>query len=250
MPRKPRAPKRRIEGSYPIDTGTATIVALPERDGAYLLEVNSVPSTQLVIDAPRVLDFDYMRWIATALRCWIPEDAAPDVVHLGGAGCALPRFVADVWPRSHNLVAELDGALGRLVRDVFDIPPPPRVDIVAVEARKLTHALSPGATDAIIRDVFFGNTTPAALSAPGFYRAASRALRPGGLYLANVGDRAELSSVHAELTAASSSFTHVAAFVPRDFTYGNTVVAASDRPLTALVAALGELGLRCVGVDC
>ena len=43
--RKPRAPKKRIEGTYPIDTGTATIVADPDRDGAYVLEVNQVPSS-------------------------------------------------------------------------------------------------------------------------------------------------------------------------------------------------------------
>ena len=38
--RKPRARKKRIEGTYPIDTGTASILADPDRDGAYVLEVN------------------------------------------------------------------------------------------------------------------------------------------------------------------------------------------------------------------
>ena len=38
MRRKPRTPKKSITGTFPVDTGTATIIADKLRDGGYTLE--------------------------------------------------------------------------------------------------------------------------------------------------------------------------------------------------------------------
>ncbi|WCZ34278.1 MULTISPECIES: spermidine synthase [Corynebacterium] len=171
--RKPRTRKKRIKGTYPIDTGTASIVADPERDGAYVLEVNRVPSSYVVPGAPEVLGYDYMRWIADFIEAAsVPEPFI--AVHLGAAGCALPSYVQHRWD-SRNIAVELDRGLAHLVRDAFDPP----VEIAVAEARAFTHALAPGSVDVIVRDVFAGADTPRPLTTVEFYRAAYRALTPG-----------------------------------------------------------------------
>lgn len=220
---KPRAKKFRPAGTYPIDTGTARIITDPERDGAYVLEVNGVPSSRIVLGAPRVLGFDYMEWIAACLR------EPRTVVHLGGAGCSLPRYCADVWPESRNIVVEIDGALSELTRSLFDVP----AHFHTSDARTYVHSLSPGSVDAVIRDVFDGPTTPRHVTTVEFYRAVARALSPGGVYVANIGDRAGLAETRAELAGLVEAFPHVGALSTPGMlsgnSYGNVVVWGSDR---------------------
>lgn len=214
--RKPRAPKRRIEGTYAIDTGHAAIVADPLRDGGYVLEVNNVPSSYVVPGAPEVLEYDYMRWIAAFIES-VELPRPFTAVHLGAAGCSLPSYVAHRWD-SHNIAVELDAGLAALVRDAFDPP----VEIAVAEARAFTHALVPGSVDVIVRDVFAGPDTP-------------RALAPGGVFVANVGDRPGLANARAQLAGLAEVFAHTAAAAPTGILggreYGNVVLAASDAPL-------------------
>lgn len=222
--RKPRAPKRVIAGAYPIDTGHARIVPDPERDGGYTLEVNNVPSSYVVPGAPEVLEYEYMRQIACAIAAWGPPEPFT-AVHLGAAGCALPSYCAHRFGGHHTAV-ELDRGLARLVRDAFD----PSVEIAVAEARAFTHALAPESVDLIVRDVFAGPDTPRPLTTVEFYRAVHRALTPGGLFVANIGDRAGLPLTRAELAGLGEVFTHTA-FAGRADAYGNAIVAASDTPL-------------------
>lgn len=223
--RKPRAEKFRPEGTYPIDTGTAAIIPDQTRDGGFTLEVNGVPSSSIVLGAPRILAFDYMEWIAECL------DAPGTIVHLGGAGCSLPRYCADVWPASRNIVVEIDGALSALVQSLFDVPATFRT----TEARSFVHGLEPGSVDVIIRDVFAGPATPRHLTTVEFYRAAADAVAEGGLYLANVGDREGLPETRAELAGMREVFPYVGALSEPEMIagrkYGNVVVWGSDRPL-------------------
>lgn len=233
MARKPRAEKRRVEGVWQVDSGTARVLADPARDGAYLLEVNDVPSSHVVLGAPRVLDFEYMQWIAGLLRPLPLDDAR--ILHLGGAACSLARWAADVWPGSRNTVVEVDGALLRLVRGIFDIPD--TVTGVVGEARNVTHALPAASIDVLIRDVFAGPVTPRHLTTVEYFRACRRALAPAGLYLANCGDREGLPAARAELAGLAEVFGHVAAIGPAEMlagrAYGNVVLLASDSPLPA-----------------
>lgn len=231
--KKPRAEKKRIAGTYPIDTGEARIVADPNRDGGYVLEVNRVPSSYVVPGAPEVLEYDYMRWIAgfiaghgASRACSEPYQA----VHLGAGGCALPAYVAHRWP-SDNTAVEVDAGLARLVRWAFDPP----VTLKVAEARAFTHALPAASVDVLVRDVFAGPDTPRALTTVEFYRAARDALTDGGLFVANVGDRAGLHETRAELAGLSTLFRHTAVAAPANMlsgrAYGNVVIAASNAPL-------------------
>lgn len=97
MGRKRAANRSGITGTYEISTGTAEVVPDEFRDGAYILNVNGVPSSHIVLGEPQELDFEYMRWIAAAVEQL--NTVSPNklrVTHLGGAGCSLPRYFADL----------------------------------------------------------------------------------------------------------------------------------------------------------
>lgn len=196
-----------IAGTYEISTGELVVEPDPFRDGAFILNVNGVPSSHLIPDEPRTLEFEYMRWIAAAV-----ENLAPGkrLLHLGGGGCSLPRYFADLWPDSHNTVVELDAKLAELIRELADIPAAPRVKIRAGEARAVTEGFPPNRFDVIIRDVFAGDTTPKPLTTQEFFQHAHATLSPGGLYVANCGDHSDLQGAKAELTGMADVFAHVA----------------------------------------
>lgn len=204
---KPRAPKRRIAGTYSVDSGTAEFIPDPARDGGYTLEVNRVPSSYVVVGAPRILGFDYMEWIAAALAASFPLIDAPlTLTHLGGAAASLPRYCADVWPRSRNLVVDIDGALCALAAEKFDVPAAPRVEFAVGDARDVLESLPAGGSDAVVRDVFAGPSTPAHVTTVEFFRAVAAALKRDGIYLANIGDRAGLAETRAELAGMLEVF--------------------------------------------
>ena len=209
-----------------MDSGTAAISADPARDGAFTLELNQVPSSYFVLGAPRVLGFDYMEWIAALLRAHFSTDSPPPVfLHLGGAGCSLARYCADVWKGSRQVVVDVDPALLELARERCDVPPD--IEFVVGDARaELRQA------DAIIRDVFAGPTVPRHVTTKEFF---TRAASLGGLYIANIGDRQELPESRAELAGMLEAFPCVGAVSTREMlggrSYGNIVVYGAEHPL-------------------
>ena len=136
--RKPRAEKRRIAGRYPIDTGFADIIADPDRDGGYVLEVNRVPSSYVVPGAPEVLAFEYMGWLAG----FVDKQGPFTAVHLGAAGCALPSYFAH-QRRQRRIHLYGHVAVAKAVREVFDPP----VEIAVAEARACLLYTSPSPRD-------------------------------------------------------------------------------------------------------
>jgi len=223
-----------IAGTYEISTGELVVKPDPFRDGAFILDINGVPSSHLVPDEPRALEFEYMRWIAAAV-----ENLAPGkrLLHLGGGGCSLPRYFADLWPDSHNTVVELDAKLAELIRELADIPSAPRVKIRAGEARAVTEGFPPHRFDVIIRDVFAGAVTPESLTTKEFFQHAHTTLRPGGLYAANCGDYPDLQGAKAELAGMAEVFEHIAVIADppmlKGRRYGNIILIGSDAELPA-----------------
>lgn len=221
-------------GSFDISTGTAELV--PERDGGWLLNVNGVQSSHIDPDRPQRLDFEYMRQAVAAIADRYPERATPlRVLHLGAAACALPRYLAHEYPGSRHVAVEIDAELARLAREWFDLPRAPRLRIRVGDAREVVTALREGTRDVVIRDAFAGGVTPPHLMTAEFTSAVRRVLAPGGLYVANCGDRRDLKSVRREVATIGSVFGGVSLIAdPAMFKgrrAGNIIVVAGDGPL-------------------
>ncbi|GAA2070528.1 spermidine synthase [Williamsia deligens] len=232
-----------VAGEFPIDTGTARITTDADGQG-WLLEVNGVQSSHVAADPTR-LDFEYMRWIAAVVADRHGEDRAGAdpgmrVLHLGAAGCALPRHLAAVDPSSRHVAVEVDAALAQLVRDRFDIPRAPIVRIRVGDARAVTESLTPDSRDVVVVDVFAGATTPPHLTTVEFVDAVHRVLRPGGLAVMNIADTRDLRYARRQIATFAARFDELMLVADpamlKGRRYGNVVLAASDEPMTASAA--------------
>ncbi|WP_040525156.1 spermidine synthase [Gordonia effusa] len=227
-----------VEGVYPIDTGSCELVRDRFTDG-WLLSINGAHSSHIDPDDPLALDFEYMRYMAALLADRTRSDATLRVLHLGGAGCALPRYLAQAYPAARQVAVEVDAELARLVRDWFDLPRAPRLRIRVGDGREVTESLTAMSRDVVIRDAFSGEPprAPAHLTTVEFTESVRRVLAGGGLYLANCGDSRDLALARAEVRTISAIFPHVAlvadAGMLKGRRTGNIVIAASDTPIEA-----------------
>jgi spermidine synthase len=237
-------------GSYPLTRGSAQVLRDLDVPDGWLLLIDDVASSYVNLDDPRHLDFEYMAWIGAALDCLAPPGTALDAVHLGGAACTLPRYLAATRPESRQVVFEPDPLLLRLAAEMFGVRPSPRLRLEARDGRAGLADEPDAAADVLVRDAFTGPAAPGPvvpeqLRGAEFLREVARVLRPAGTYLANLSDRPPLAGARAEAAAARAVFPHVALVtepsILRGRRHGNVVLLASRRPLpvAALVRAAG-----------
>ncbi|NJP67986.1 fused MFS/spermidine synthase [Streptomyces spiramenti] len=226
------APARPV--SAPVAHGTARLLPDVDRPRAWLLTVDDVPQSYVDLADPNHLEFEYVRRLARLLTAAVAPADPLRAVHLGGGALSLPRHLAHRHPGSRHLVVEDDGALIELVTATLG-PPPPGVELCHGDAAEVLTRLPAASVDAVVADVFTGNRTPAHLTTPAFLRASAAALRPGGVHLANLADAAPFGFLRSQLAAAVRVFDDVCLVaepsVLRGRRFGNTVLAASDRPL-------------------
>ncbi|MFT4128261.1 MAG: fused MFS/spermidine synthase [Gordonia sp. (in: high G+C Gram-positive bacteria)] len=241
MPQPRPAP---VPGVHPIDTGTAELSPDPIA-GGWLLRINGTHSSHIDPDDPGVLDFEYLRQMAAVIADRFGPGDQLRVLHLGGAACALPRYLADRYPGARQVAVEIDAELARLVREWFDLPRAPRLRIRVGDARAVTESLLPGTREVVVRDAFAGDRTPPHLTTVEFVETVARVLVPGGRYLANCGDGRDLALVRADVAAIGEVFAEVAVIADPSMLKGrrtgNVVIAGSDdslEPSSALVRRL------------
>lgn len=245
MAKRRRTPKKQVEtpealveGTYPIDTGIAELIEDDYTPGGWVLEINGMESSHIVLGQPRELDFEYMRWLAAVIEPFVDTHLDPAhlrITHLGGGACSMARYLADVYPASHNTVVELDGKLAAYVREWFDLPKSPTIKIRVGEARAVTEGFAPASRDIIIRDVFAGYITPEPLTTLEFTQLAERSLAPNGLYIINCGDDRSLAGARAEAAAIAQVFEHTCIVADpamlKGRRKGNVIIAGSHAPL-------------------
>lgn len=232
-----------LDTPIPISTGTARLTV--ENDGSVLVEINGVPSSHLHPD-PEHLVFEYMRWMLLVIDRHLesrPEStsgaerapSAPQIAHLGGGGCSLPRAIAARHPRSRQIVVEIDELLAQQVRTWFDLPRSPQLRLRIDDALGALTAWREDRFDVLVRDVFAGSTTPAELTGREAAGHAARVLRSDGIYLANCAAPPGTGLMADEVATLSSVFAHVGVIAePAHLTgkrRGNCVLIASQQPL-------------------
>ena len=120
--RPPRGP-RPTAGEALITTGTARLEQDRDDPDGWMVHVNGVPSSYVDLADPTNLVFEYHQWTAAVVDAVHPAGEAGlqplRAVHLGGAGCAFPRYLAATRPGSRQLVLEVDERLVDLVRRSF-----------------------------------------------------------------------------------------------------------------------------------
>ena len=224
-----------------------------DRPGAWMLLVDGIAQSHVDLDDPRHLELEYVRRLGHVIDLAAPAGHPLRVLHLGGGGLTLARYVAATRPGSRQLAIESDAEVADLVSrrlplDTADAGQAGegRIDVLRADARAALADLPPGGYDLVIADIFAGAQTPAHVTSAQFIAAAASMLAPGGIYTANIGDGPPLDHARGRVAAVRSVLGEVCliaeAGVLHGRRFGNLVVAASDAglpvsDLTRLAAA-------------
>jgi spermidine synthase len=209
-----------------------------DRPGAWVLLVDGTPQSHVDLSDPKHLEFEYMRRLGHVVDTAAPAGMPLRVLHLGAGGLTLARYVAATRPGSTQLAAEASADVAELVRERLPLHQPGRartrtgrIAIRVGDARDVLEGARRGSFDIVVADVFAGARTPAHLTSAEFETAAARALRPDGIYAANIGDGPPLAHVRSRVATARSVFGSVCLLaegpVLRGRRFGNFVLVAS-----------------------
>jgi hypothetical protein len=222
-------------GPVRVDTGVVELVRSGSSPAGVTLVLNGMESSYLDLTDPRWLEFEYMQQMREVLDAAIDVGSPVRALHLGAAGCALPRALDALRPGSRQIAVEIDNALATLVRLWFDLPRAPALRIRVDDARRVVGDIAAASQDVVVRDAFSGGEVPGHLRTLEFARTVDRALRPGGVYLANAADHPPLLTTRREAATLAEVFPYTGLIadpgILRGRRYGNLVLVASRRPL-------------------
>jgi spermidine synthase len=207
-----------------------------------MLLVDGTPQSHVDLDDPRHLEFEYVRRLGHVVDLAGPAGAPLRVLHLGGGGLTLARYVAATRPGSSQLAAEADAEVAELVRRRLPLGQPGRartragpIRVREADARVVLEQVPAGSFDVVVADVFAGARTPAHLTSAEFTALAAAALQPSGVYAANIGDGPPLEHTRRRIATVQSVFAHSCVIaesaVLRGRRFGNIVVVAAGQEL-------------------
>lgn len=138
--------------------------------------------SEMLLARPDALVLDYTR----AMMCFALFAPQPrHIVMVGLGGGSLAKFCYRHFPHTRITVLEIRADVIAL-RDLFCLPPDDaRLRVLHCDAADYL-ARTPGDADVLLVDGFDRRGLPPALSSSAFYAACRRALRPGGVLVANI----------------------------------------------------------------
>ncbi|TDU88701.1 methyltransferase family protein [Kribbella voronezhensis] len=169
-----------------VGSGVATVEA--EADGTFVLRVDGSLQSQVDLADPANLCFEYVRRIGDVLDAVAERRQPISVLHIGGAGLTLARYVAATRPRSRQIVLEPDEDLTEFVRETLPLPKRAGIKVRPVTGRAGIAAVYPDSVDVVIVDAFVHEAVPANLVTAEFVAECARVLRPAGLLVFNLID--------------------------------------------------------------
>jgi spermidine synthase len=231
-----------MQGDGRVNGRTVELLGDLDRPGAWMLLVDGTPQSHVDLRDPQHLEFEYMRRLGHVIDLAAPAGQPLRVLHLGGGGLTLARYVAATRPGSSQLAVEADAQVADLVRERLPLgqrsrsrSPAGRIRVRVADARAVLEEVRPGSFDVVVADVFAGAHTPAHLTSAEFAALGARALTPMGVFAANVGDGPPLTHARSRVATVRSVFGHSCLIaegpVLRGRRFGNLVIVAADHGL-------------------
>ncbi|WKX74219.1 spermidine synthase [Streptomyces sp. XD-27] len=218
-----------------MDGGRAELLPDRDRPHGWTLLLDGAPQSHVDLDDPSYLDFEYQRRLGHIADLAAPPGRPVHAVHLGGGAFTLARYIAATRPRSTQQIVEVDARLVEFVRAHLPLDRTWRIRVRGADARAGLAKVPDGWADLVIADVFSGARTPAHLTSAEFADEVRRALRPGGMYAANIADGPPLAHLRAQIATVRTAFPELCLTadpaVLRGRRFGNAVLLASDREL-------------------
>ncbi len=136
------------------------------------------------------LEFDYLRWARIVLGAC----GARNVLHIGGAGCTLPRALLAQDPNTRHTVIEVDQRVIEVARLHLGLRSQPGLKIRVQDGREALTGQADGSFDAIVIDAFIGARVPRHLATT---QSLQEAARVAPLTVVNVADTGGLPDARA-----------------------------------------------------
>lgn len=176
---------------------------------AWLVRIDGRDQSFVDLADPTRLAFDYVRRMGDVIDAHAPPGAPLRVVHVGGAGLTLPRYVAATRPRSSQVVLEPFEALTEQVRRKLPLPRRSGIRVRPVDGRSGLAALRDGEADVLVVDAYVDGRVPDDLVTIGALAEMDRVLERTGRCLLNLSDRAPFAHTRDVVAGARTLFEHV-----------------------------------------
>jgi len=218
------------------------LVPDPYVPGAWIVTKDGADQSWLDLADPTRLEFDYMRRISWLIDEWAAQAGLGvacrlRVVHIGGAGMSLARWVAATRPTSAQIVLEPDTAITEAVRELAPLGVHSGIKVRAVDGRTGVAAMPDDYADVVILDAFDNRQVPSSLVSEEFMTGARRVVVPGGLLAVNLIDAHPHDWSKRVVATVGRVFAHVGMLAEpsalKAHRVTNLVVGASTSPLPA-----------------
>lgn len=221
------------------------LVPMPDRlvpddsvPGAFQVKFGATSQSWVDPERPDFLVYEYVNHIAIVLENTLldaPDDRRLRVIHLGGAGMTVPRWLSWRRPGTAQIVCEPDDELTEEVRRKIPLPPRSGIKVRDVDGRSGVAAMPSDYAEAVIIDAFDGAQVPAELVSVAFLDEAQRIGRRESLVVFNVTDRAPFHWAQRVVAGLRERWRHVAvgAEIPvhKGRRFGNLLLVASEAKL-------------------
>ena len=163
-----------------------------EEGGGIVVAVNGAVQSFVSLTDPRDLRYQYSRIVARLLHCWAEGGGAGPVVHLGGAGMTIPRYVSATLG-VEQIVVDPDEVLMSLVlaRAPLDPTTSDTIELVTAYGEDYLRTLPDGSVGALVIDAFTDGTVPPTLLTWEFLDDVARVLARDGLVTMCLADHPE-----------------------------------------------------------
>lgn len=217
-----------------VDSGDRLeLLADADRPGGWLLLIDRIRQSYVDLDAPTYLEFEYVRGLADIVDTLSGKPLT--LVHVGGGGLTLPRYVAATCPGSRQIVFEPDEELIAFVRARLPLGKRSGIKLRPLGGREGIAQLVAASADVVVLDAFAGGRVPAELTTTEFFADVARVLDGRGPVLANIADGPPLNYSRRVVAAARSEFAEVMVIadpaVLRGRRFGNVLFAGAQREL-------------------
>lgn len=203
--------------------------------GAFVVHGGGVDHSFVDLDDPTRVEFPYMERITELFDAWAPRGQRLRVIHVGGAGMTLARYLAHTRPSSAQIVLEPDAELTAEVRREIPLPRHSGIKVRPVDGRTGLRAMPDDYADIIVVDAFRQLSVPGELVTVQAAGELARVLRPDGVVAMNVTDHVPFGWTHRVLAGFAGLLPELAVnsetATLRGRRAGNLVLLASRREL-------------------
>ncbi len=209
-------------------------------EGCFVVRIDGRDQSYVDLTDPTHLAFDYVRRIGDVLDAVAPPGVPLRLVHVGGAGLTLARYVTATRPTSAQIVLEPDPAMTERVRAELPLPRRSGIKVRPVDGVRGVAALRDDMADVVVVDAFDDGEVPGELLEVEHLAEVARVLAPDGCYVLNLADRAPFTLAREAVAGLREVFGAIMVSAEpatlRGRRPGNLLVCAGARsvPLEAL----------------